>query len=317
MTRIVLAGAGELGQRHLQALCRLPGPIHVDVVDPSEEALRRAEQIISETPAVQITQHQRPGSLDAPADIAIVATNSRERRETLEALIGKGVRRFLLEKVLFPKLADYEDVSALLLQSKSVAWVNCARRTYPHADMLRDIFAGKPFCYRVEGGEWGLACNLVHHLDEVAFLSGRDDFEFNADELDKEVMPAKRADYFEVTGTMRAKLPGGVKVSAVAKRGEPIERTVKIESENAAALIDQSAETLTLTLNGETKTLPYPIPFQSVITAEHVSRILEGKAPDLPDFTTASNIHKAMISTLLDHFRMAWSRPELDECPIT
>lgn len=315
-TSIILAGAGALGRRHLEALCRLPGEIHVQVVDPSEDALRQAA-IVASASALKLTAHRSAAALDAPADIAIVASNSRERRAIVEALVDLGVGRFLLEKVLFPRLADYEDMTELFSRAGSQVWVNCARRTFPHAKMLREIFAGKPFSYRVEGGDWGLACNLVHHLDEVAYLAGRNDFTLCAGGLDKDVMPAKRAGYYEVTGTIRASLPGGIEMTATSKRGQPADCTVRISSGTVSAAIDQSKETVTLTQNGETTSLPYPIPLQSVITAEHVTRILNGDAPDLPDYETSSEIHKTMISTLLSHFRIALKRPDIDACPIT
>jgi hypothetical protein len=132
-----------------------------------------------------------------------------------------------------------------------------------------------------------------------------------------EVMPAKRSGYFEVTGSLEARLPGGVRLTAISRKGEPPDRTVTIEADGARAVVDQAAKTLTFTLGGKTSLLTYAIPYQSAITAQHVARILRGEPPDLPGYASAARVHKAMIAALLEHFRKALAQPGLEECPVT
>jgi predicted dehydrogenase len=44
MKSIVIIGAGQLGSRHLQALRLIDEPIRIQVVDPSHESLKVAEE---------------------------------------------------------------------------------------------------------------------------------------------------------------------------------------------------------------------------------------------------------------------------------
>ena len=41
---ITIMGAGQIGSRHLQALCHLENPTRIDLVDPSDESLKTGEQ---------------------------------------------------------------------------------------------------------------------------------------------------------------------------------------------------------------------------------------------------------------------------------
>ena len=317
MIHIAVVGAGALGIRHIEALGRLEGKVMVDVVDPSPQARARALEVAAALPSLSVSVHD--GSAPAPAggDIAIIACNSRQRRVVADQMLAAGWRNLILEKVLFPALEDYDAVAARIRQAGAAVWVNCARRTFPYAERLHRIFSSAPFAYTVEGGEWGLACNIVHHLDEVAYLSGRSDFSIDVCGLDEGVLAAKRDGYFEITGTIRASLGDGTAFIATARRGADPQRAVHIARQGASAEIDQGGEKLTLSEGGAIKVLDYPIPRQSVVTTDHVKRILSGEAPNLPDFTSAAALHKSLITALLPHFATALGEPDLKECPIT
>lgn len=317
MIHILVVGAGALGIRHIEALGLLGGTVKVDVVDPSPQARARAVEVAATLSPLRLAVHDSVDTLASSGDVAIIASNSRQRRAVVEKVLTAGWRNLILEKVLFPALKDYDAVAELIAKSGAATWVNCTRRTFPYAERMRLLFSGAPFSYQVEGGEWGLGCNLVHHLDEAAFLAGRTDFSIDASGLDDGALAAKREGYFEITGTIRANLPNGTRVIATARRGAAPDRSVRIDGQNVSAVVDHGGETLRLSERGREEVLDYPIPRQSVITAEHIRRILGGGAPDLPDFAAATAIHKPLIAALLPHFRKALADPELKECPIT
>lgn len=127
---VAIIGAGNLGSRHLQALALTDIPLAVQVVDPSEKSLDVAKERWQEMPinplVERVTFHKELDELNGNFDVVIVATSSKPRRAVVEKLLAKNkVRYMILEKVLFPRLSDYEDVGRLLERHNVKAWVNC------------------------------------------------------------------------------------------------------------------------------------------------------------------------------------------------
>jgi hypothetical protein len=318
-TQIAIVGAGALGARHLQALARLDRPLSVDLIDPAVEARTRARTLLDQVGGLKngaVRDHADLTTLSAAPDLAIVATNARERMPVVAALLVAGVGRLVLEKVLFTRPADYDDIDARVARSGAKVWVNCVRRSYGRAADLLRLVGGKPFDYRVEGAGWGLGCNVIHHLDEYDMLSGSAALTLSGEKLAPGTVAAKRAGYVEFFGALKGKSSAG-RFSAVCTDGAPGDRLVTIETDARTVVISQNEQTMTVTEDGVTRAQPYPIPLQSESTADHVAAILEGRAPALPDYATASRLHRAMIGVFLDHMRRIHNDPTIDECPVT
>jgi predicted dehydrogenase len=227
---ILIVGAGAIGARHLQGLARVTQPLKVDVVDPSQSARVLAARLLAKVGGLKAGQtryHADLSELPVP-DLAIVATNARERRSVIADLLRLGARHLLLEKVLFTRMADYDVVEQMLAQHRAHAWVNCVRRAYPRAHVLAELIGGRPFHYRVDGEGWGLGCNLIHHLDELAMLSGRADIRLCHRALARQTVPAKRAGYVEFFGTITGSFGGDDILVATCGLGTPGDRVVTI-----------------------------------------------------------------------------------------
>ena len=316
--RVLIVGAGAIGVRHLQSLVRVVRPLDVDVIDPSEPARQNAARLLAEVgglPAGEARFHSDFARISAP-DIAIIATNARERGRVIADALNLGCNRLVLEKVLFTKLSDYYTVEHLLYQNGASAWVNCPRAGYPSFKRLAGLIGGKKFTYRVEGNGWGLGCNLIHHIDEFAMLSGRADLRLRSDALLPQTIPAKRAGYIEFLGTMRGSI-GDNRLEATCRAGVPGDRVVTIVCEDLELRVSQLAETLSVANGKSSRTEPFPIPLQSEATARHVEAILNGRAPSLPDYAAAAALHRVMLGAFLEHLRAVSGDPRIDECPIT
>jgi predicted dehydrogenase len=316
--RILLIGAGAIGARHLQALARARYPFQVDVVDPSDTALHYAERLLAEAGGLSdgvARLHSDLSRVDA-ADIAIVATAARERARLIADVLRLGPRHIILEKVLFTRLSDYDNVERLLTEHGVSAWVNCVRRAYPRAKRIIDLLRGKPFTYSVEGSGWGLGCNLIHHIDEFAMLSGRTDLRLCSNTLAPHTIPAKRAGYIEFMGTMHGSV-GDNRFEATCGGGVPGDRVVTIICEDLELRVSQLAQTLYVRKAAGSAIEPFPIPLQSEATARHVEAILAGRSPSLPDYSEAATLHRLMLGAFLEHLRTITGDPSIEECPIT
>lgn len=211
LIHIAIIGAGQLGSRHLQAMTLTNIPLSLEIVDPNQESLNTAEKRYKEMPPnpliKNITFHKDINDLYSTLDVVIVSTTSKCRHLVIEQLFAqKQVKYLILEKVLFPKLNDYDEVQKLLLKHKVKAWVNCGRRMMSFYRNLKDILqTEKNFVMTVSGTNWGLACNSIHFLDIYAFLSNQDQFKFDIEYLDDNWINSKRSGYIEFTGSFRIK----------------------------------------------------------------------------------------------------------------
>ncbi|TVR09149.1 MAG: hypothetical protein EA385_07995 [Salinarimonadaceae bacterium] len=169
----------------------------------------------------------------------------------------------------------------------------------------------------MDGQGWGLACNVIHHLDEFAALAGTTDISIDVSGLEPSYVPSKRAGYVELIGLIRARAADGSIFEAICRDGPPGDRTVTVETPDASAVVAQQAATLTVSSGGRSRTMPIEIPLQSRITAEHVRALLSGRAPALPDYENAAAVHRPMIAAFLDHLRRTRPDETFDECPIT
>jgi predicted dehydrogenase len=323
MSRIAVIGAGSFGARHVQGLARIDRPLHVDVVDPSEAARTRAMSLLAEAGGLRhgtCVMHADLSALREAPDLAIVATAARERPRAVRDAVSVGARRMILEKVLFTRLADFDDASDLFQRRGLQVWVNCTRRAYPRAIELKQLVAGKPVAYTVSGAGWGLASNVIHHLDEFSMLCGTVDIEVSAEALCPAFTEAKRLGYIEFFGSLRGRTPDGSVFTAVCTEGTeaiPGDREIVIETDDVRIELRQSRDTMYVVQSGQRHSRPYPAPLQSELTAPVVTSILDGAPPCLPDYNTAAAIHRVLIGTLLGHMRRSTGNPDLNEVPIT
>jgi hypothetical protein len=205
MKSIVIIGAGQLGSRHLQALRLIDEPIRIQVVDPSHESLKVAEERFNQVKKDFFGEIQFLTEIDLVASeifLAIVATNSIVRRHVIERLVQlKTVKYLVLEKVLFSESCDYEIVDKLLKDKNIKCWVNCPRRMFPVYQELKEHLKGK-LNMVVEANNFGLGCNGIHMVDLFAYLTGENEIIISNEFLDEEILESKRKGYIEFSGTI-------------------------------------------------------------------------------------------------------------------
>jgi hypothetical protein len=316
---VAVVGAGAIGARHIQAMARLTSSIDLAIVDPILEARRRAAQLLAEAGGLRsgtIREYERVDQLPKVPDLAIVATNSRERPHAVRSLINIGARSLILEKVLFTRLADHDEIDAAFSRTGVRAWVNCPRSAYPRAKRLQELIDDQPFDYLVEGNGWGLGCNLIHYLEEFSCLSHRREIELDSAALEPIVPPASRPGYVEFLGRVSGQALGGGTFAAVCGDKPSRLRWVTIDLGKRRLTLSPE-QTLTIEENGRRTLEPYPISPQSELTASYVDAILSGENPKLPQYATSSRLHRTMLGAFLQHLRRVRNDETIDECPVT
>lgn len=324
MKNIVVIGAGQLGSRHLQALSKVNFPTKIEVVDPFGTSLEVARGRFNEMPSNPnisgISFYSSLSELSSKVDLAIIATNADIRADVIRSLVKYcDVKNLVLEKVLFQKPEEYTEIQVIFEVKNVKVWVNHPRRVFPYYAKLKELLAGsKQVSYQVQGGDWGQACNGLHFIDHLAFLTGCDDLEINTGGLNHSVISSKRKGYFEVSGILTGTVGPHPFELFCHQDASPV--VITICSDNLNAIIDEGNGWVRISTkeNGwqwvEEKTKI--IYFQSELSKKIAEDILGMGRCDLPTFAEATKLHIPFINAMLEHINR-YGVEKHTACPIT
>ena len=292
-----LYGLGNIGFRHLQGLAALSDEIPLVGVDPSVErcALARSEW----KGEGRFVAEAEP----EPADIVILATSAQGRLALLRQVLERhGPDHVLLEKVAFSAMGDFDGAQQALADAGAAGWVNCPRRQWPLHQALREQLQGVADWTMTQAGpNWGLACNGVHFIDLMQFLSGGGAPSAEGIAIDQ-IIPSKRSGYFEVEGQLTVELGGRRLVLVQRPDAGP---GLTIESALGRWSVTEAAGVLIDAGTGETLIDVGRSPYQSELTAAVASPLLAGATPPVASLAEARLAHAPLIEALTPVFEAA------------
>lgn len=316
MNTILIAGAGQLGSRHLQGVKSSNHELDIWVYDLSEESLKVAEERYNQIVSENKTAHflNSLDSVPENIDIAIVASGSKPRAIIVKQILAsKNVKYMVLEKFLFPRLAEYEEIGNLLNEKKVKAWVNCPRRMWDGYAMIKSLVnCNKPIEYTFEGGDWGMCCNTIHFADIFMFLNGCETFEFSMDKVIPEVVDSKRSGYVELYGTEVFTTADGSKLTLSSLPDYNGDAHVVIK--NAGNIIEYYEGKGIILVNGNE--IKVPVHFQSGLSGTLVDELLETGLCSLSTYEMSALYHMTYLSQIGPFINKlkGWTS---DSCPIT
>lgn len=298
---ILLVGLGNIGYRHLQGLGQIKDRVRLWAVDQDGGARERAvaewRRLGGELGGVFETLD----GVSAAADVCVLATPARGRLRLLEqVLLHVAGDAVVLEKVAFLSMAEMRDAGVLFEANGKRAFVNCARRLWPIYQMLRDRISGRPIELHVSGREFGLGSNGVHFLDLLQFLSGETVLEL-VDWRGHDVLPAKRAGYYEVRGALRARTPNGSSIVISAMPDDPAPHAISLDGALGPLEIDEMAGVV----RGEQGWTGERAPYQSELTGLLAASLLDAGHCALPDFAASAAAHAVLLEALGRQFAVA------------
>lgn len=324
MYTIVIIGAGELGSRHLQGALKLKFSAVIEVLDMSllslDKARNRSKELDPNPNIHRLNFFSSINDISEFIDLCIIATTSDVRLFVIEEILHKRkVKNLILEKVLFQKNVEYEIAQKILEKNKTNTWVNCPRRMMSLYQNIKSMIKpDEKLTITVIGGSWGLACNAIHFVDIMSFLSEKYDFEYNTNGLG-EIVPAKRMGFFELSGTLIARQSNGSELFLHARAGNSSGIIIQILSDNFLWQINESKGILN-TYSSETGWIPetssFEIPYQSMLTGLLCEDVLIKNECKLPTFDVSKRMHQDMINGFLETFNRN-AQIISDTCPIT
>jgi len=312
---VALLGCGNIGFRHLQALTSGTEPATVTVVEPNVAAHERINDHIAQTAGASSKDVTLVTEIPASPqvfDLVVVATTTDTRRPVVDTLLDRHqVRALILEKVLFPRVADLDEIGQRLEDLGVASFVNCGRRTFPGYVELRDQLANRAVrSIAVHGNQFGLASNTVHFLDIAEFLTGAAITSVSAAGLQPGHVPSKRAGSVEVFGTLAAELSDGSHLSIECLDKDPVAVGVDVDADGLAVTIDEVGRTVTA--GGETR--PFALQAVSETTWIYDDALRTGSC-SLTPYADSARQHRAYFSALRPHLGL--SNETDDPCPIS
>lgn len=322
MKNVVLIAVGGIGFRHFQAILNCEEEITLYVVDISKEALNRAKDYadtLENKP--KIIYSQDTSSLPDYIHVAVIATSSLPRRQVFESLVAEHtIDNVIFEKVMFPRLEDYAVVQSILDEKKIRAHVDCPARFYDVYKQIKEASKDcKFFTAIMKGSNWGLACNAIHLVDQVAFMAGADTKEITCTgDFEDEMPESKRKGYIEFFGKLIGSI--GPKCSFEIEcdhKDTPL--TFEFFTDKAYYYVNEGTGVFKKVLNGKQdyiETKEISIKYVSQLTNLSVDGLLRNKEIALASYNETRPLHEALLKTFLFHMNKVNGTNE-DLCPIT
>lgn len=304
--QILIVGTGQLGSRYLQGLAACKLPLHIHVQDIDTGSLTRAHdrwmEVVKPSTMHTVQLHQAMETVPTSLDLVIVATTAGIRPKVVRRVAEHArVRYWILEKVLAQSEAALDEIAAYVhADPESKAWVNTPRRMLPWHQAIKSKLNHKsPLSLTVTGGSWGLACNAVHFLDMLAWLSGETLQAVGTEQLDRQWIEAKRPGHWEVLGSLNAQFSGGSSASLTVT-SKDLSYCFHLNDGAYNWLIDEEAG---IAKRSDGLEVPGRLSFQSEVTAELVDSILANGNCLLPSLDDSIDLHRVFLRGMLGHWK--------------
>jgi len=300
--KVLVLGCGGIGSRYLQGLCSVEDILTIGF-DPSEVSLGRCKDILGKVVSKKSEVYLTSSLNDIPKDIflCINAVTANLRKESISMTENIFYSQYwILEKVLCQTINDLSCINKLLKTSKGT-WINTPRTSMELYKKVKQLLIdgcnSNELEITVKGSNWGLACNSIHYIDLISWLTNEKLNCINTDQLEK-WGEAKRKGFYETNGTLHCDFSGGTTLKLIDIPSE-VNQTLVINKNNACIQINETTGDVT---NEMGLLFHKPIVYQSKLTEHLVKNFLKTKSFPLIKLEESIYTHKILIEALTSHW---------------
>ncbi|EAK9947407.1 dehydrogenase [Campylobacter lari] len=322
MMKIVLIGCGQLGSRYLQSFLNPSYENFIQILEPNVLSRNNAENLVSNI-LLNKNKYVFINTIDEIIDnpeLIIIATSSDVRYKILKELIEKKTfSKIILEKVLFQKTEEYYNALELIEKNNIQCWVNHTRRMFPFYHKIKQILKGsRSLSFSINGGNWGMACNALHFLDCIEFLTEETIEQIDCSLLNCKLYPSKRKDFFEINGKIIGRTKKSIFSLVCIEDFSPM--SISICTDKTNIIIDEICNNYFLKEQNTEwnnfqcfqEKICY---FQSELGTMLLEDILNNSCK-LPLYKDSMRLHVQFIESLMEHIN-SFSVTKYSYCPIT
>ena len=205
--KILIVGCGNIGFRYFQAIAQ--SKLYTDIIivesniDNHKNVKQEWEKIKNIEQKKKIKFFKNLNNDISDIHLAIIATGSANRLETIKDLFKKTTPKYLiLEKLLVQSSQDLEKLSEIITGCKKI-WVSKPRRAMKwFKDIKSKIFKFTPINVYLRGGYWELASCAIHYIDLINFWTGEKVNFMEISGSKSKWFKSKRQGFYEFTGTL-------------------------------------------------------------------------------------------------------------------
>jgi len=162
-----------MGFRHAQAVISRKADDLLWIVEPDNEIFRNNLKLINASLS-EVNYLKSLNDIPENIDLAIIATSAQPRFSIMKLLLNLGVKKFLLEKVVFQSLWQFDEIIELLENKGAVAYINFVNRYFSNYLFVKSsLIKNHPLSFIVSGGNFGIGCNALHYIDLFEFITGK------------------------------------------------------------------------------------------------------------------------------------------------
>jgi predicted dehydrogenase len=299
-----VVGVGNIGFRYIQGIVQAGLNVQLTAFDSSPQALNFAKSVLLESDLAshvnRIDWRHEVSDLSPRANLVIVATTAAYRADLVEELSRRvNPEYWIIEKVLAQSLPDLNRIQEACANARG-CWVNTPRRAMKWYRGIKTALDGRKVVnVRKSGGLWGLACNAIHFIDLVSFLTDEILVSIDSTALDSIWLPSKRGpDFFEVSGKLVAHYSGAAELY-LSSEPSMDKDTLEFQcSDGTSFMIDEQEGVVRGSLD-----LPSgKLELQSEMTPSLVTEILHYGSCGLPTLRESVSQHAIFIDAMIKHW---------------
>ena len=300
---ILIIGAGQLGSRYLEGLAKSKLYLKIIVLDKSSISIKKAKKkwilLNKNSQQRKISWHYKLPPKISKYDLVIVSTTSFGRAKLISDISKKVyVKYWILEKLLAQSVKELDLICSSTSNSIN-AFVNTPRRAMKWYKNIKSQLLNKQIKKVFNNdNKWGLACNAIHYIDLVTWLSGKSIVSVSTKNLKKKWFKSKRNDYYEIDGELIVKFQDGIELFM---RSNPnLKKNLRINfSDKSCYFIDEVKGIASLNYK---KKILSKNENKSEMTSSLIQKILIDGYCDLPILSESITQHKKLITSLLKHW---------------
>jgi hypothetical protein len=149
----------------------------------------------------------------------------------------------------------------------------------------------------------GLACNSIHYIDFVARWNNSNIINYDISQLEDNWVKSKRPNFYEINGKIIFRFSDGSDLILVGNENS-VDFSIELQIGEDIWYVNESKG---VALCSSGKIINAPILFQSQLTSELISNIINNEKCELPTLAQSTVQHTMFLNALLEHWNQNMS----------
>ena len=232
---------------------------------------------------------------------------------TIRNFINKELNRCGISKIKILRKSDHLEIIVHVARPGIIFGKSSIDLDLITSDLKQKIGTDIPKRINLHGGLWGMACNSIHFIDLVEWLTEQHLISVDTTNLDKKWVEAKRPGYYEVTGEISLKFSKGTELLL---QSDPIHNNYLINIEISENNFWEINEHEGYMRHSSGELIFGKLSNISEISTEIIHNILKNETCDLTNLRDSCRQHSIILNSFLDHWNK-YNNKKDKKVPIT